>query len=209
MAYRVVVVDDHRLVADGVRRALAEARDFEIVGQARDGAEAVPLVDRLRPDLVLLDIQMPRMDGITCLERLMRTGSDSKVVMLSAHKDAEYVQASLDRGASAFVLKSISPSDLVAALRQTMEGTVATGPLGLPSDDEDMGASAGLSERETCVLRLAAEGRSNREIAGQLWITEQTVKFHLTNTYRKLRVGNRTEAAREAYRLGIADSPGV
>ncbi len=208
MRYRVVVVDDHRLVIEGVRRALVEASDFEVVGEARDGAEALPLIGRLLPDVVLLDIRMPRMDGFACLALIRKRFPAVKVAMLSVDTDPDHMQRAFDRGASAYIVKSIAPSDLPGALRQAMEGTVFS-PVTAQTEEEASAAQGGLSERETTILRLAAAGRSNRQIARELWVTEQTVKFHLTKTYRKLGVVNRTQAARAAFRTGIAQSPAL
>jgi DNA-binding NarL/FixJ family response regulator len=203
---RVLVADDHRLVLEGIREALAHDDSFEIVGEARFGSQVLPLVNQLRPDVVLLDIRMPEMDGIACLELLTKRFPEVKVVVLSVYSDAEHIEAALSRGAAAYIVKSISPADLASAVAQAVEGTVYHA-LGMLDEEEVAADNHGLTEREIVILRAVARGLPNRAIGQELWVTEQTVKFHLTNIYRKLGVANRTEAARAAFRLGTAESP--
>lgn len=204
---RVLLADDHRLILDSIRRALEEDGGFEIVGETQNGAQVLPLVAQTSPDLVVLDVRMPQMDGLACLDEIKRRYPEVKVVMLSASTGQDLVETALRKGASAYVIKSVDPSDLPATLRQAAAGTVFSTVGGTP-DDEDAGARAvGLTDRETAVVRALAQGLSNDEIAKELWVAQQTVKFHLTNIYRKLGVKNRTEATRAAYRLGLAESP--
>jgi DNA-binding NarL/FixJ family response regulator len=203
---RVLVADDHRLVLEGIRGALEHDDRFEIVGEARYGSQVLPLVHQLRPDVVLLDIRMPEMDGLACLELLRKRYPEVKVIVLSVYSDAEHVEAALGGGAAGYIVKSISPEELAAAVLQAVEGTVYQ-PLGVLQDETDAPAVHGLTEREVVILQAVARGLPNRAIGSELWVTEQTVKFHLTNIYRKLGVANRTEAARAAFRLGMAQSP--
>jgi DNA-binding NarL/FixJ family response regulator len=204
---KVVIADDHRLMLKGVRRALETADDIEIVGEARTGAEVLPLVHQTDPDLVLLDIRMPELDGFGCLDRLRKQFPDVKVVVLSVFSDPENIQRALARGACGYIVKSVDPTELPGAIRQAVDGTIYS-PLGLPEADEDATAKeAGLTEREISIVKGVARGLSNQAIGKQLWVTEQTVKFHLTNIYRKLGVANRTEAARYAYEHGLVESP--
>jgi DNA-binding NarL/FixJ family response regulator len=203
---RVLLADDHRLVIEGVRGALAQSDGIEIVAEARRGSQVLPLVNQLRPDVVLLDIQMPEMDGFTCLELLQKRFPEVKVIVLSVYNDAAHIEAALSRGASAYIVKSISPNDLASAVSQAVEGTVYHA-FGMSGEGNSAIDAHGLTDRELVILRAVARGLSNRAIAGELWVTEQTVKFHLTNIYRKLNVANRTEAARAAFRLGVAESP--
>ena len=203
---RVLVADDHKLIVEGIKRALDESEDFEVVGEASSGSQVLPLVRRTNPDLVLLDLRMPGADGLTCLSQIRKHHPDIKVVVLSVSTDENLIQTVLKRGASAYIVKSINPRDLPAAIRQAVNGTVFN-TIGMPSPGTTSTASTGLTERELMILRAVARGMSNRAIGRELWVTEQTVKFHLTNIYRKLDVANRTEAARAAYRLGIAESP--
>ena len=206
MTTKILLADDHRLVLTGIRAALAGEDDLEIVGEASSGSEVLPLINRLHPDVALLDIRMPGMDGLALLELIKKRFPDVKVVVLSVYTDAEHIEAVLARGASGYIVKSINPRDLPAAIRQAVNGTVFN-TIGMPSPGTTSTASTGLTERELMILRAVARGMSNRAIGRELWVTEQTVKFHLTNIYRKLDVANRTEAARAAYRLGIAESP--
>jgi DNA-binding NarL/FixJ family response regulator len=202
MAIRVLLADDHRLILEALERTFAEVEGIEIVGTANDGRQVVPLITRTNPDIVLLDMRMPEMDGLTCLERIRKQHPRVKVVMLSASDDADRVRAALKRGASAYIVKTVNPLDLPAALRQVVHPTIY---FGLPPEGEDPAATAGLTERETAMLRALARGLSNAAISREFWVTEQTVKFHLTNIYRKLGVKNRTEATRYAYQHGLAD----
>ncbi len=152
---------------------------------------------------------MPKMDGLACLSLLRKRFPKVKAVVLSVFSDPEHIQAALKSGACGYIVKSIDPRDLASALRQAMEGTVFHA-LGMPEGDGQQAArGAGLTEREIVILQAVARGLSNRAIGRELWVTEQTVKFHLTNIYRKLDVSNRTEAARCAYRLGLVESPMV
>ena len=204
---KVMLADDHQLMLDGIRRALEECPDVEVVGEAHSGSQVLPLVGQTGPDVVLLDIRMPGMDGLACLDLIQERFPAVKVVMLSVFDDAQRIQSALARGASGYIVKSVNPLDLPSAVRQAVEGTVFHA-LGLPEEGPDSAArSAGLTEREVSILRAVARGLSNQAIGKELWVTEQTVKFHLTNIYRKLGVANRTEAARYAYQRGLVESP--
>jgi DNA-binding NarL/FixJ family response regulator len=209
MTMKVLVADDHRLMIEGVRAALAGAEDIEVVGEAINGAQVLPLTRRLRPDLVLLDLSMPLMDGLACLAQLRQRFPEIKVVILSAYSDPERIQAALRAGASGYIVKGVDSRDLAATLRQMLEGNVYM-TIGLPEPGKTAGAdAAGLTERELGILNLVAQGHSSGHVAQQLFVTEPTVKFHLTNIYRKLKVSNRTEAARAAYRLGLVQNPAL
>jgi NarL family two-component system response regulator LiaR len=184
---------------------LQRAGGFEIVGEASNGAQVLPLVRRLKPDLVLLDIRMPQMDGLTCLTKIRKDFPDVKVVMLSVSQDPDLIQSALKKGASAFIVKTIDSDDLAAAVRQALNGNVFT-TAGITEDPGQRAAKdAGLTERELGIVRAVARGLSNEAISKELWVAEQTVKFHLTNIYRKLGVSNRTEAARYAFEHGLAE----
>ena len=203
----VLLADDHRLMLEGLRSALSAAKDIKVVGEAKEGSQVPPMVGELRPDVVLLDIRLPKLDGLACLERLRKQYPDVKVVMLSVCSDSENIEAALKKGACGYIVKTINPRDLPAALRQIVHGTMFH-VLGEPERNELREAQeAGLTTREIAILGGVARGLSNRALGRELWVTEQTVKFHLTNIYRKLQVANRTEAARAAYQLGIVESP--
>jgi DNA-binding NarL/FixJ family response regulator len=203
---RVVIADDHRLVLDGIRRALEADGSFEIVGETQSGMQVLPLVAREKPDLVLLDVRMPNMDGLACLDEIRRRHPDTKVVMLSASTNNDLIETALRRGASAYVIKSVDPDDLPATLRQALEGNLHTA-VGFENDQPSGAKALGLTEREVTILGALARGLSNDEIAKEFWVAPQTVKFHLTNIYRKLGVKNRTEATRLAYQHGLVESP--
>jgi Response regulator containing a CheY-like receiver domain and an HTH DNA-binding domain len=201
---RVLVADDSRLIVAGIRRALEDEDEIEVVGEAANGAEVLPMVGRTDPDVVLLDIRMPKMDGWMVLEQLRARYPRVKVVMLSVLSDQEHIAMALAHGASGYIVKTINPRDLPSALRQAVEGSVYHA-IGFPEVTEESEArAAGLTEREVAILKAVARGLSNQAIGKELWVTEQTVKFHLTNIYRKLGVANRTEAARYAYMHHLA-----
>ena len=202
---RVLIADDHQLMVEGTKQALEAAGGFEIVGEASNGAQVLPLVRRLKPDLVLLDMRMPQMDGLQCLAKIRKEFPDMKVAMLSVSQDPELIQTALKRGANAYIVKTVDPGDLPGALRQAMEGNVFT-TVGVSGDPGEKAAKqAGLTDRELVIVRAVARGLSNEAIAKELWVAEQTVKFHLTNIYRKLEVSNRTEAARYAFEQGLVE----
>jgi DNA-binding NarL/FixJ family response regulator len=203
---RVVIADDHRLVLDGIRRALEADGSFEIVGETQSGMQVLPLVAREKPDLVLLDVRMPNMDGLACLDEIRRRHPETKVVMLSASTSNELIETALRRGASAYIIKSVDPDDLPATLRQALEGNLHTA-VGLENGEPSGAKALGLTDREVTILGALARGLSNDEIAKEFWVAPQTVKFHLTNIYRKLGVKNRTEATRLAYQHGLVESP--
>ncbi len=203
---RVLIADDHRLIVEGVKRSLEETPDFEVVGECSSGSQVLPMVGQTNPDIVLLDLRMPGADGLSCLARIRQEYPEVKVVVLSVSTDQNVIRTVLKRGASAYIVKSINPIDLPSALRQAVEGTVFSA-IGLPDPGESPAKAAGLTERETSILAALARGLSNEAIGKELWLAEQTVKFHLTNIYRKLGVSNRTEAARFAYQNGLVESP--
>jgi NarL family two-component system response regulator YdfI len=207
MKRRVLIADDHRLIAEGIKRSLEESDGFEVVGEASSGSQVMPLVRRTTPDLVLLDLRMPGLDGLSALELIKRDHSEIKVVILSASADPTVIQSALARGASAYILKSVNPIDLAATLRQAMEGNVFHA-VGLPEAGQPTpAAELGLTAREIGIIQALARGLSNQAIGKELFVAEQTVKFHLTNIYRKLDAANRTEAVRLAYQRGIIDNP--
>jgi DNA-binding NarL/FixJ family response regulator len=204
---KVLLADDHPLMMVATRSVLEEDGEFEVVGEARVGSEVLPLIGRTHPDVVLVDMRMPGIDGLGCLERIRARFPKVKTVVLSMASNPEQIQAALARGACGYIVKSINPLDLPSAIRQAVEGT-AFHALGMPEMGESaIAKAAGLTERELTIVKAVARGLSNQAIAKELWVTEQTVKFHLTNIYRKLRISNRTEAARWAYAQGFMESP--
>jgi DNA-binding NarL/FixJ family response regulator len=203
---RLVVADDHGLMVEAVRIALEERPEFEIVGVAESGSQVLPVVQQTNPDLVLLDLRMPGIDGLTCIPLLRERAPSVKIAVLSGVDSDEMAQEVMRLGASAFISKRVDPEELPKALLAAFEETVRE-PIGraeygiIPAVRE-----AGLTERELEILRALSEGNSNKEIAKFLWLAEQTVKFHLTNIYRKLDVSSRTEAVHWAYRHGLLNS---
>ena len=192
-------------MVEGTKQALEKAGGFEVVGEAVNGVQVLPLVRRLKPQLVLLDLRMPQMDGLTCLSKIRKEFPDVKVAILSVSQDPELIQTALKRGANAYIVKTIDPDDLAGALRQALDGNVFT-TAGVTEDPGERAArDAGLTERELSIVRAVARGLSNEAISKELWVAEQTVKFHLTNIYRKLGVSNRTEAARYAFEQGLVE----
>jgi DNA-binding NarL/FixJ family response regulator len=208
IAIKVLLADDHRLLLNGVRNALETSGGFRIVGEAMTTSEVMPLVRRGRPDVVMLDLRLAGSDARPCLDQIKRHHAHVTCIVLSASADRQVIDDALRRGARAYVVKSVKPVDLPAVIRQAMAGTVST-PFGLHAfSNAKAVAMAGLTERELTVLTAAAEGFSNTDIARQLWIAPQTVKYHLGNIYRKLGVANRIDASRRAYQRGLIESPG-
>jgi DNA-binding NarL/FixJ family response regulator len=200
--FKLLIADDHALMLEAIHLALENETAFEIVGQAESGSELLPLVHQTEPDVILLDLLMPGIDGLTCIKLLRKRFPWVRIVVLSAQESDEVVDAALRAGADAYIVKSIDPAALSAALRQAMDKST-TRPIGRaerrihPAVEE-----RGLTARELDVLHALAEGKSNKEIARGLWLAEQTVKFHLTSLYRKLDVKSRTQAVQWAYNNG-------
>ena len=206
---RVLIADDHRLILDSVRRALEDDGGFEVVGETQNGAQVLPLVARAPAPTSCCSTSACRTwTGSQCLDEIKRRHPEIKVVMLSASSSPDLIESALRRGASAYVLKTVDPSDLPATIRQARERHGVLDGRRRRGRRRRRGAkAAGLTERELAILSELARGLSNDEIAKELWVTQQTVKFHLTNIYRKLDVKNRTEATRVAYQLGLVESP--
>ena len=204
---KVLIADDHRLMLHSIRLALDADDEIEIVAEADSGAKVLPFIGQTGPDLVLLDVRMPGMDGLTVLERIRERYPQVRVAMLSGVDDPSVIQGAFDRGASAFIVKHIDPRDLPSALRQAVDDTVFQ-PLGLleraPSSAAD---EVDLTKRQLTILRALQTGLSNKQIAEKLFLAEETVKFHLTNIYRKFDVGSRTEAVSYAYEHGLGERP--
>jgi DNA-binding NarL/FixJ family response regulator len=199
---KILIADDNRLMLDGLRRALDRIDDIEIVGATHAGAQVVGLVERRRPDIVALELDMRTADGEPCLDAIRAAHPDVKIVVLSARTDLPTITSALSRGARAYVTKCINPEDIPSALRQAYEETVYHAIGAEPGVDDEMRA-AGLTPREITMLKALARGMSNRAISQELWVTEQTVKFHLGNLYRKLGVANRLAAATFAHSHGL------
>jgi DNA-binding NarL/FixJ family response regulator len=205
-ALKLLIADDHPLLILGVRLTVAREPRLVVVGSVRSGADVCTEAKRLSADVVLLDLRMPDVDGLQVLESLREELPATKVVVFSMVGDPEAIRECFRRGASGFVLKTIDPQDLASAIHQAVEGTTFYAR-GLPGIDHEAPATAaGLTRRELTIMRAVARGLTNEAIAKDLWVAEQTIKFHLTNAYRKIGVKNRTEAARWAFDHGLLDA---
>jgi DNA-binding NarL/FixJ family response regulator len=214
---RVVIVDDHPLIHQAVGHCLAATDDFEVVGVASSGAQVAPVVARTAPDMVVLDLNVPVVGGLDCLAVLREKFPRLTIVIFSADEEPELIAAALNGGAAAFVSKSIELFDLPSVLRQALNQSVyfslpagVGGALrrhGRERRLEKLRDRTGLTDRELEILGAVSRGLSNREVGKELYLSAQTVKFHLHNIYGKLGVANRTEATASAHRLGLVSAP--
>ncbi|MGO0122111.1 response regulator [Desulfothermobacter acidiphilus] len=206
---KVLVVDDHALVREGVKKLLSEDSRLEVVGEAGSGQEALELVAQLPVDVVLLDISMPDMGGVEVCREIKRSRPSVAVVALTVHDQEEYCLAMLEAGASGYVLKESSADHLIEAIIQAARGGEYLSPqlagkmVKWFSRAESRRGLCGLTPREREILRLLASGLSNREIARQLYLSEKTVKNHLTSVFQKIGVSDRTQAALWAVKRGL------
>ncbi|GAA3443554.1 DNA-binding response regulator [Planomonospora venezuelensis] len=208
---RVLIADDHPVVRQGLRTFLELQDDLDVVGEAADGAEAVELVESLSPDVLLLDLKMPVLDGLGTLLLLAGRERPPKVLVLTSVGDRRDVAPAMRAGAAGFLYKDVEPTALVQAIRAVHGGQVLLAPeaaeavlAGVSGTGERAGPVAALTDREREVLALIASGRSNREIARELAVAEKTVKTHVSNVLMKLGVQDRTQAALYAVRHGLA-----
>ena len=207
---RVMIVDDHAVVRQGLKTFLDLQDDILVVGEASDGADAVQRVDELAPDVILMDLIMPRLDGIEAVRRIKRARPKTQILVLTSFGDDQKVFAAIRAGAIGFLLKDVSPRDLAAAIFAAHRGEATLSPGiatrlmqelatgGQPAADEHA-----LTERERAVLALIAQGRSNRQISDDLAISEKTVKTHVSNILTKLHLDDRTQAAIFALKEGL------
>jgi DNA-binding NarL/FixJ family response regulator len=207
---RVAIVDDHALVRAGLEELLEADPGIEVVGTAEDGADAVALVEELSPDVVLMDLSMPKLDGVEATRRIVGTGAEARVVALTSFAERDRVLAALDAGAVGYLLKDAEPGELRTAVHAAARGESPLSPKAagaLLAARNESGQAPVLSAREREVLALVAEGLPNKLIARQLEISEKTVKAHLTRVYQQIGVNDRTQAAIWARRQGIAGGP--
>jgi DNA-binding NarL/FixJ family response regulator len=209
---RLLVVDDHPVVRDGLTGMFSADPGFEVVGQAGDGAEAVALAQRLDPDVILMDLRMPGMDGLAAITELGRLNVPARVLVLTTYDTDSYVLPAIEAGATGYLLKDAPRDELLRAVRAAAAGqsvlspAVATRLVSRVRTPAPPPPAGPLSQRELEVLELVAAGGTNREAAAKLFISEATVKTHLLSIYQKLGVGDRAAAVGEGYRRGLLSS---
>jgi len=215
VSIRVLIVDDQPLVRSGFQLIIDARSDIELVGEAGNGNEALALAAALDPDVILMDIRMPELDGVEATKRLVAAGARARILVLTTFDLDEYVYAAIEAGASGFLLKDVEPASLVDAIRAVAAGNTLLGPeatrrllerFARPPEPREL---EGLTERETEILRLLAAGRSNAEIAVDLVVTEATVKSHVSAILRKLGVRDRVQAVVAAYEAGLVRPGGA
>ena len=214
MTIRVLLCDDQALVRSGFRLILESREDIEVVGEAEDGREAIELARRVDPDVILMDIRMPNVDGVEATRRLVSGGSRARIVILTTFDLDEYVFESIRAGASGFLLKDVQPAQLVDAIRVVAAGEALLAPSvtrrllerfahTLPGEEKPPPELTSLTERELEVLTLLAGGLSNAELAQRLFLSETTVKSHISSVFRKLGLRDRVQAVVLAYEAGL------
>ena len=204
MKIKIVIADDHAVLREGMRSRLEQEKDFEVVGEASDGEEAVKLANELKPDLIMMDIVMPKLTGIEATRLIKQTNPSTAVLILTAYSDIRYILGLLEAGACGYLLKSARGSEIVEAIRAVRSGESVLDPLvtqlllqrvvGSARETGGGDASGQLTAREVEILRLASRGMSNKDIAGVLFLSLRTVKAHLTNIFNKMGCGCRTDA---------------
>ena len=209
---RVLVADDHPMLREGLVAVLSTQPDFEVVGEASDGSETVRLAETVRPDVILLDLEMPKLDGVAALEGLRDAGSTARAIVFTAYDTDERILGALRAGARGYLLKGASRKEIFDAVRTVHAGGSLLEPgvttRLLDHVREEREPQEPLTPRELEVLLLISEGLHNSEIAGRLFVTERTVKFHVSSILAKLGADNRTEAVALATRRGLIRMPG-
>lgn len=210
MTIRLMLADDHRMLREGLSRSMSE-HGFDVVGEARDGAEAVNMAQRLTPDVILMDVSMPEMDGVEACRQVRAAVPETKVVMLTMHADQEVLANAIRAGACGYLVKDCSTEEIAGAVRTVFSGEVALSHQLVASMLDEVRKLATVppredrvvTKREEEVLQLIADGRSTSEVADQMYISQKTVKNHLASIYQKLDARDRTQAILRAVRMGI------
>lgn len=210
MTIRLMLADDHRMLREGLSRSMSE-HGFDVVGEARDGVEAVNMAYSLNPDVILMDVSMPEMDGVEACRQVRAAVAGTKVVMLTMHADQEVLANAIRAGACGYLVKDCSTEEIAGAVRMASSGETALSPqLAASMLDEvrklDMAPTREervVTKREEEVLQLIADGCSTSEVADQMYISQKTVKNHLASIYQKLDARDRTQAVLQAVRMGI------
>jgi DNA-binding NarL/FixJ family response regulator len=210
----IVLADDHQIVREGIRRLIETRSDFEVIGEVGNGEDAVRMIIERKPDIALMDINMPRVSGIEATRRLERQGVDTRVLVLSMHEDRSYVEEVLRAGAAGYVVKNSSPEDLLSAIDAVREGRSylsdsitqqVVDAIVHPDGDAPAGMAV-LTDREREVLQLIAEGLSSKEIAGQLGVSLKTVDSHRSNLMEKLDIHKVAGLVKFAVRAGLVEA---
>jgi len=209
---RILIADDHAVLREGMHNRLEQEKDFEVVGEASDGEEAVKLGSELKPDVIIMDIVMPKLSGIEATRLIKQASPSTAVLILTAYSDIRYILGLLEAGACGYLLKSARGSEIVGAIRAVRSGESVLDPVvtrkllqrvvGLAQGSGEGSTSGQLTPRETEILRLAARGMSNKDIANVLFLSLRTVKAHLTNIFNKMGCGCRTDAIIKGLRDG-------
>ena len=203
MAIRILLADDHPLTRSGIAEFVRREHTFQLVAEAEDGQRAWELIQELKPDVALLDIRMPGLDGVTVAQKVKASGLNTAIMMLTSYDAQQYVMASLRAGAKGFVLKTVSPKELTVAINTIAKGGLYVDPEVASVMGERDFEPDPLSVREREVLLLAAQGLSSKEVARRLFISERTVQTHLASIYDKLGSRNKTEALLLALKYGV------
>jgi DNA-binding NarL/FixJ family response regulator len=210
MTIRLMLADDHRMLREGLSRSMRE-QGFDVVGEAGDGAEAVQMAHRMRPDVILMDVTMPEMDGVEACRAVRKDLPNTQVVMLTMHADQEVLASAIRAGASGYLVKDCSTEEIASAVRMAAGGETALSPQLAASmlnevrkwDKAAVEEERIVTKREEEVLQLIADGCSTPEVAAKLYISQKTVKNHLASIYQKLDARDRTQAVLQAVRMGI------